>query len=569
MQKKKPIPSAPQYTGNQCTLASIFISLPTTHTQHKMRHYSYIENTEPPAATLVVSYFKGRSVKIRRLPKKHNIRTASKPTTTIKTMLTKVKPSSDQQHTQECIYQVPCQCGSVYIGETGQPLSAHSVGKFCIHSQRAKCNKEIKESAFINCSSNVISQEIIELKVIWLPIIKYKVHLYFHSTVPTPHRLPLGPITNQQALFQAPPIRVKASLLPNSFRIITDEHFFLWTSVPISENRTKTCQMWGRPVQFDLTTSRTRVRHAILAITEVPGIPRAGSSKLSHGFLRRTQEGKGKVERRVGAGGLRSHPHSLVRYLSKSIMRYSNYLNKPFTPTYPHPLVLKNFKLPSTGFEPSTEDDSSALLLQPYTTPYTYPLTLKNVISFNRTRTKYRILNHTLLLASHPSLYPKPPFPNSSVVVRQPRVNMCTYHLHKCAITPNCLRRKSNQLPPHFGHQSSYSAGTSSNGSLPDRVIRVPVLSQMSLVPVLPCINQQPTTTNLSGEGGVEEKRGVTLPSTNSRSQHTFHGLVEERWVGRKPSADHSTSHRGMGLRGGDIVVHLQKEQVGGRGNTH
>ncbi|KAJ8872909.1 hypothetical protein PR048_026525, partial [Dryococelus australis] len=56
------------------------------------------ENAEPPAATVVIPYV---TQNMHRLQTYNNI-----------------KPASDQQYTQECIYQISCQCDSVYIWET-------------------------------------------------------------------------------------------------------------------------------------------------------------------------------------------------------------------------------------------------------------------------------------------------------------------------------------------------------------------------------------------------------------------------------------------------------------------
>lgn len=162
---------------------------------------------ETPVATMVLPYVKGLSEKIRRLASKHNIRTAFKSGSTLRNILTKVKPDCDQADTKECIYKVPCECGNVYIGETGRPLSirikehkrnckqgetdkSRLAEHAWSHSHKILFDKaepiakepnvlkrKIKESAFITGNKNVFSQQSIQLKDIWFPIVKREVHL--------------------------------------------------------------------------------------------------------------------------------------------------------------------------------------------------------------------------------------------------------------------------------------------------------------------------------------------------------------------------------------------------------
>ena len=164
-------------------------------------------NKDTPIATMVLPYVKGLSEKIRRLASKHNIRTAFKSSTTLRNVLTKVKPANVRTDTKECIYKIPCECGNVYIGETGRPLSVRinehkrncSRGEMeksklaehaWSHSHKILFDKaepiakesnawkrKIKESAFITGNKNVFSQQSIQLKDIWFPIIKKEIQL--------------------------------------------------------------------------------------------------------------------------------------------------------------------------------------------------------------------------------------------------------------------------------------------------------------------------------------------------------------------------------------------------------
>ncbi|KAJ8909715.1 hypothetical protein NQ315_013800 [Exocentrus adspersus] len=60
--------------------------------------------------------------KIKKLGNNFNIRTAFKTNNTLRSILTHTKPINKEQNEKNCIYQIPCQCGKHYIGETSRPL---------------------------------------------------------------------------------------------------------------------------------------------------------------------------------------------------------------------------------------------------------------------------------------------------------------------------------------------------------------------------------------------------------------------------------------------------------------
>lgn len=104
--------------------------------------------------------------------------------------------------TRDCIYNIPCECGRVYIGETSRPLSTrikeHKYNfKQCLidksrivqHSfesghkikwentsilqtERSLTQRKYKEAAHMSFSDNAISQPSLILPDIWLPIIE-------------------------------------------------------------------------------------------------------------------------------------------------------------------------------------------------------------------------------------------------------------------------------------------------------------------------------------------------------------------------------------------------------------
>jgi predicted GIY-YIG superfamily endonuclease len=66
---------------------------------------------------------KGISDKFKRIGNRYNIRTIFKTKHTLRNTLMRTRPTSDPQLTAHCIYNIPCECGRSYVGETGRPLS--------------------------------------------------------------------------------------------------------------------------------------------------------------------------------------------------------------------------------------------------------------------------------------------------------------------------------------------------------------------------------------------------------------------------------------------------------------
>jgi hypothetical protein len=60
---------------------------------------------------------KGVSEKFKRIGNQYNIRMVFRA----KHTLMRTRTERDPQQTVECVYSIPCECGSNYIGETGGP----------------------------------------------------------------------------------------------------------------------------------------------------------------------------------------------------------------------------------------------------------------------------------------------------------------------------------------------------------------------------------------------------------------------------------------------------------------
>ena len=61
-----------------------------------------------------ISYIKGLSEKIRRIGKHYHIKTVFNFCNSLRSQLTKTKPEG-QKDKQNCIYEIPCECGKSYI----------------------------------------------------------------------------------------------------------------------------------------------------------------------------------------------------------------------------------------------------------------------------------------------------------------------------------------------------------------------------------------------------------------------------------------------------------------------
>jgi hypothetical protein len=81
-----------------------------------------LRNDVKPIGSEVIPYVKGISGKFKRIGKRY-IRTIFKTKYTLRNTLMRTRPMSDPQLTAHYIYNIPCECGRSYFGETGRPLS--------------------------------------------------------------------------------------------------------------------------------------------------------------------------------------------------------------------------------------------------------------------------------------------------------------------------------------------------------------------------------------------------------------------------------------------------------------
>ena len=78
------------------------------------------EEEKQPLA--VFPHVSGMSEPIRKACEKYNFKVIFKSGPTLRSLLTKVKDPLPREKLADVVYQIPCQCGKVYVGETRRHL---------------------------------------------------------------------------------------------------------------------------------------------------------------------------------------------------------------------------------------------------------------------------------------------------------------------------------------------------------------------------------------------------------------------------------------------------------------
>ena len=72
--------------------------------------------------TAVLPYVKGLSEQLRRCLQQQGVRVIFKSETMLRSQLIRPKDAVDPAKQDGVVYRIPCECGKVYIGETGRPM---------------------------------------------------------------------------------------------------------------------------------------------------------------------------------------------------------------------------------------------------------------------------------------------------------------------------------------------------------------------------------------------------------------------------------------------------------------
>ena len=82
-------------------------------------------NAEPATefkSTAVLPYVQGLSDQLRRCLQQQGVRAVFKSETALRSHLVRPKDAVDSTKQDGVVYRIPCECGKVYIGETGRPM---------------------------------------------------------------------------------------------------------------------------------------------------------------------------------------------------------------------------------------------------------------------------------------------------------------------------------------------------------------------------------------------------------------------------------------------------------------
>ena len=81
------------------------------------------EETDKQHRILCLTYIKGISETLHRTYRPLIVRIVHKAPNTLHSLLTRFKPSTPKDQVTGVIYQIPCECGDNYIGETSKTLN--------------------------------------------------------------------------------------------------------------------------------------------------------------------------------------------------------------------------------------------------------------------------------------------------------------------------------------------------------------------------------------------------------------------------------------------------------------
>ena len=119
------------------------------------------EDSNTDTKTLVLPYIEGLSEKITQTCRKLNVRTAFTSRPTLRNILTHVKKRKQPEEKLGVIYQIPCECGAVYIAETGRTIKQRKA-----EHKRAVMKAEPSNAVALHTASTLHAIKWEECKVI-------------------------------------------------------------------------------------------------------------------------------------------------------------------------------------------------------------------------------------------------------------------------------------------------------------------------------------------------------------------------------------------------------------------
>ena len=174
-------------------------------------------------STAVLPYVKGLSEALPRCLQQQGIRTVFRSDTTLRSHLVRPKDTVDPAKQDGVVYKIPCECGKVYIGETGRSmherikehtacsnpiLRRFRTGHYPLWDEVKFIDRDphwytrrVKEAIHIRLHPDNINRDNgIEIPEAWMPTIKQ------HSNRSVPRRTAEGTISTLNDEDRNPPI---------------------------------------------------------------------------------------------------------------------------------------------------------------------------------------------------------------------------------------------------------------------------------------------------------------------------------------------------------------------------
>ena len=102
---------------------------------------------------VVLPYIKGVSEVLRRCLQQQGVRTVFKSDTTLRSYLIRPKDALEPGKQEGVVYRIPCECGKVYIGETGRAMQdrikEHDRDIRVVHTQTSAVSEHANETGHL------------------------------------------------------------------------------------------------------------------------------------------------------------------------------------------------------------------------------------------------------------------------------------------------------------------------------------------------------------------------------------------------------------------------------------
>ena len=108
-------------------------------------------------------YVKGMSEPIARVLKQHNIKTGHK-SRTLRNHLVQVKDKVGPEMKKGAVYQIKCECGESYIGESGRPKAVR-IKEHIADVKHGRIDTSTTAQHAYSCNKNVIIRNLLALKI--------------------------------------------------------------------------------------------------------------------------------------------------------------------------------------------------------------------------------------------------------------------------------------------------------------------------------------------------------------------------------------------------------------------